>query len=81
MAMFRLAWREWLQRRANDIWYRGFAAGYQEGHRDGIEHFVDRVISEIKSDAVLSMTADIDTLERFAEILEAVEYIGKTQDD
>jgi hypothetical protein len=81
MAMFRLAWREWLQRRANDIWYRGFAAGYQEGHRDGIEHFVDRVISEIKSDAVLSMTADIDTLERFVEILEAVEYIGKTQDD
>jgi hypothetical protein len=79
--MFRLAWREWLQRRANDIWYRGFAAGYQEGHRDGIEHFVDRVISEIKSDAVLSMTADIDTLERFVEILEAVEYIGKTQDD
>ena len=81
MAMFRLAWREWLQRRATDIWYRGFAAGYQEGHRDGIEHFVDRVISEIKSDAVLSMTADIDTLERFVEILEAVEYIGKTQDD
>jgi hypothetical protein len=81
MEMFRLAWREWLQRRANDIWYRGFAAGYQEGHRDGIEHFVDRVISEIKSDAVLSMTADIDTLERFVEILEAVEYIGKTQDD
>jgi hypothetical protein len=79
--MFRLAWRELLQRRANDIWYRGFAAGYQEGHRDGIEHFVDRVISEIKSDAVLSMTADIDTLERFVEILEAVEYIGKTQDD
>jgi hypothetical protein len=81
MAMFRLAWREWLQRKANDIWYRGFAAGYQEGHRDGIEHFVDRVISEIKSDAVLSITADIDTLERFVEILEAVEYIGKTQDD
>jgi hypothetical protein len=81
MAMFRLAWREWLQRRANDIWYRGFAAGYQEGHRDGIEHFVDRVISEIKSDAVLSMTADIDTLERFVEILEAVEYIGKTPND
>ena len=81
MAMFRLAWREWLQRKAVDTWYRGFAAGYQEGHRDGIEHFVDRVISEIKSDAVLSMTADIDTLERFVEILEAVEYIGKTPND
>jgi hypothetical protein len=81
MAMFRLAWREWLQRKAVDTWYRGFAAGYEEGHRDGIEHFVDRVISEIKNDAVLSMTADIDTLERFVEILEAVEYIGKTPND
>ena len=81
MAMFRLAWGEWLQRKAVDTWYRGFAAGYQEGHRDGIEHFVDRVISEIQSDAVLSTNADIDTLERFVEILEAVEYIGKTPND
>jgi hypothetical protein len=79
--MFRLAWREWLQRKAVDNWYRGFAAGYQEGHMDGIEHFVDRVISEIKNDAVLSVTADIDTIERFVEILEAVEYIGKTPND
>jgi hypothetical protein len=81
MAMFKLAWREWLQRKAVDTWYRGFAAGYQEGHRDGIEHFVDRVILEIQSDAVLSTNADIDTIERFVEILEAVEYIGKTPND
>lgn len=78
MAMFRLAWREWLQRKAVDTWYRGFAAGYQEGHRDGIEHFVDRVIYEIKNDAVLSTNTDIDTIERFVEILEAVEYSGET---
>jgi hypothetical protein len=78
MAMFRLAWREWLQRKAVDTWYRGFAAGYQEGHSDGVEYFTERVIQEIKNDAVLSMTADIDTIERFVEILEAVEYIGKT---
>ena len=79
--MFRLAWREWLQRKAVDNWYRGFATGYQEGHRDGIENFVDRVISEIKNDAVLSTNTDIDTIERFVEILEAVEYIGKTPND
>ncbi len=81
MAMFRLAWREWLQRRANDIWYRGFAAGYQEGQSDGIDYFTDRVIQEIINDAVLSMTADTDTIERVVEVLEAVKYIGKTPND
>jgi hypothetical protein len=81
MAMFRLAWREWLQRRANDIWYRGFASGYQEGHADGIDCFTDRVVNEIINDAVLSMTADTDTIERVVEIVEAVRYIGKTPND
>ena len=81
MAMFRLAWREWLQRRANDIWYRGFAAGYHEGNYDGMEYLTDRVILELQEDAVLSMTADLDTLERFVEIIEAVRDSGKTQND
>ena len=81
MAMFRLAWREWLQRKAVDTWYKGFAAGYEEGHRDGMDYFTDRVIQEIVNDAVLSMTADTDTIERVVEIVEAVKYIGKTQDD
>jgi hypothetical protein len=81
MAMFRLAWREWLQRRATDIWYRGFAAGYKDGHTDGIDYFTDRVINEIINDAVLSMTADTDTIERVVEIVEAVKYIGKTPND
>jgi hypothetical protein len=81
MAMFRLAWREWLQRRATDIWYRGFAAGYQEGHADGIDYYTERVIQEIINDAVLSITADTDTIERVVEVLEAVKYIGKTPND
>jgi ABC-type uncharacterized transport system fused permease/ATPase subunit len=81
MAMFRLAWREWLQRKAVDTWYRGFAQGYQEGHKDGIDCFTDRVIQEILNDAVLSMTADIDTIERVVEVIEAVKYIGKTPND
>jgi flagellar biosynthesis/type III secretory pathway protein FliH len=76
--MFRLAWREWLQRKAVDNWYRGFAAGYQEGHNDGLEFFTERLIQELQNDAVLSMTADIDTIERVVEVIEAVEYIGKT---
>ena len=78
MAMFRLAWREWLQRKAVDNWYRGFATGYQEGHNDGLEFFTERLIQELQNDAVLSMTADIDTIERVVEVIEAVEYIGKT---
>ena len=81
MAMFRLAWREWLQRKAVDTWYQGFAAGYQEGHRDGMDYLTDRVTQEIINDAVLSMTADTDTIERVVEILEAVKYIGKTPND
>jgi ABC-type uncharacterized transport system fused permease/ATPase subunit len=79
--MFRLAWREWLQRKAVDTWYKGFAAGYQEGHRDGMDYLTDRVTQEIINDAVLSMTADTDTIERVVEILEAVKYIGKTPND
>jgi hypothetical protein len=79
--MFRLAWREWLQRKAVDTWYQGFAAGYQEGHRDGMDYLTDRVTQEIINDAVLSMTADTDTIERVVEILEAVKYIGKTPND
>jgi hypothetical protein len=81
MAMFRFPWREILKRRATDIWYRGFAAGYQEVHTDGIDHFTDRVIQEIINDAVLSMTADTDTIERVVEVLEAVKYSGKTPND
>ena len=79
--MFRLAWREWLQRKAVDTWYRGFAEGYEEGHRDGMDYLTDRVIQEIINDAVLSMTADTDTIERVVEVIEAVKYIGKTQND
>lgn len=81
MAMFRLAWREWLQRKAVDTWYRGFAAGYQEGHTDGVDYFTDRVIQEIINDAVLSMTVDTDSIERVVEVIEAVKYIGKTPND
>ena len=79
--MFRLAWREWLQRKAVDTWYRGFASGYEEGHKDSLDYFTHRVTQEIINDAVLSMTADTDTIERVVEIIEAVNYIGKTPND
>jgi hypothetical protein len=70
--------RRWAKRKAKDIWYRGFAVGYQEGHRVGIDYLTDRVIQEMREDAVLSMTADLDTLERIVEIIEAVKDNGET---
>jgi hypothetical protein len=81
MAMFSATKRKWLRRKANEIWYRGYSAGYQDSHIDSIEFFSERVIAEIHEDAVLSMTADLDTLERIVEIIEAVRDNGETQDD
>ena len=81
MAMFRSTMRRWAKRKLKDIWYRGYAAGYQAGNYDGIEYFADRVILELREDGVLSMTADLDTLERIVEIIEAVRDNGQTQND
>ena len=78
MAMFSSAKRKWLRKKANEIWYRGYAAGYNDSHHDTLEFFSEQVISEMHEDAVLSMTADIDTLERIVEIIEAVKDNGKT---
>jgi hypothetical protein len=79
--MFSSAKRKWLRRKANEIWHRGYAAGYNDSHYDTIEFFSEQVILELRQDAVLSITADLDTLERFVEIIEAVRDNGKTQDD
>jgi hypothetical protein len=72
--------RNWLKRKSADIWYKGYAAGYRDAHYDSMDSFSERVIQEIHQDAVLSMTADIDTLERIVEIIEAVRDDGKTLD-
>lgn len=79
--MFRSSMRRWAKRKLKDIWYRGYASGYMAGHYDATEYLAERVIAEMQDDAVLSMTADIDTLERIVEIIEAVRDFGKTQDD
>lgn len=77
--MFRSLERKMLKRRAADFYFKGWAAGYRESHHDTLEYFSEQVISEIHQDAVLSMTADIDTLERIVEIIEAVRDDGQTQ--
>ena len=76
--MFRSYERKWLKRKASDIYFRGWAAGYRESHHDTMDFFSQQVIAEIHQDAVLSMTADIDTLERIVEIIEAVRDNGET---
>jgi hypothetical protein len=81
MAMFRSAMRKWARRKLRDTWYRGYGAGYNDAHHDTLEFFTEAVIREIHQDAVLSMTADIDTLERIVEVIEAVRDNGKTQND
>jgi hypothetical protein len=78
--VFRSYERNWLKRKATQIWYRGYAAGYQDAHHDSIDSFSERVIQEMHQDAVLSLTADIDTLERIVEIIEAVRDHGQTLD-
>lgn len=77
--MFRSLERSWLRRRASDIYFKGWAAGYRESHHDTLEFFSEQVIREMHQDAVLSTTADLDTLERIVEIIEAVRDNGKTQ--
>jgi hypothetical protein len=76
--MFRSTMRRWARRKLKDTWYRGYASGFSDGHTIGIEYFTDRVIQEMHQDAVLSMTADLDTLERIVEIIEAVRDNGET---
>jgi hypothetical protein len=79
--VFRSYERKALKRRSVDIWYKGYAAGYRDSHQDTLEFFSEQVIFEIHEDAVLSMTADLDTLERIVEIIEAVRDNGETQRD
>ncbi len=76
--MFSATKRKWLRRKANEIWCRGYSAGYTDSHHDTLEFFSEQVITEMHNDAVLSMTADLDTLERIVEIIEAVRDNGKT---
>ena len=56
---------------------RGFAKGYHTGAKDMAEYLSEQIIYSINQDAVLRTTADVDTLERVVEVIEAVRDIGK----
>ena len=56
---------------------KAFAKGYEQGAKDMAEYFSEQVIYSLHKDAVLSLSIDIDTLERVVEVIEAVRDIGK----
>ena len=56
---------------------KAFAKGYEQGAKDMAEYFSEQVIYSLNRDAILSMSIDIDTLERVVEVIEAVRDIGK----
>jgi bifunctional pyridoxal-dependent enzyme with beta-cystathionase and maltose regulon repressor activities len=57
----------------------GYAKGYEQGSAEMKQYLAQQIIYSINQDAVLRMTADVDTLERVVEIIEAVRDIGKAQ--
>jgi CRISPR/Cas system-associated endonuclease Cas3-HD len=56
---------------------KAYAKGYEQGAKDMAEYFSEQVIYSLNKDAILSMSIDIDTLERVVEVIEAVRDIGK----
>jgi CRISPR/Cas system-associated endonuclease Cas3-HD len=58
---------------------QGLCQGYEEGAKEMADYFSEQLIYSINQDAVLRMTADVDTIERVVEIIEAVRDIGKAQ--
>jgi ubiquinone biosynthesis protein UbiJ len=56
---------------------RGFAKGYEQGAKEMADYLTEQTIYSINQDAVLRTNADVDTLERVVEIIEAVRDIGK----
>jgi len=56
-----------------------YAKGYAKGSIEMKRYLTEQIIYSINQDAVLRTTADVDTLERVVEVIEAVRDIGKAQ--
>ena len=56
---------------------RGYAKGYEQGAKEMADYLTEQIIYSINQDAVLRTNADVDTLERIVEVIEAVRDIGK----
>jgi ubiquinone biosynthesis protein UbiJ len=79
MTGFRPDWAERILRGRTRAFGRGFAKGYEQGAKEMAEYLTEQIIYSINQDAVLRTNADVDTLERVVEVIEAVRDIGKAQ--
>jgi flagellar biosynthesis/type III secretory pathway protein FliH len=64
-------------RKLTQAFARGYAKGFEQGSIEMKEYLSEQIIYSINHDAVLRTTADVDTLERIVEVIEAVRDIGK----
>ena len=72
MSSFRPDWAERILRGRTKAYTKGFAKGYETGAKEMAEYLSEQIIYSINQDAVLRMTADVDTLERVVEILSLI---------
>jgi flagellar biosynthesis/type III secretory pathway protein FliH len=79
MSGFRPDWAERILRGRTKAFGRGYAKGYEQGAKEMVEYLTEQIIYSINQDAVLRTNADVDTLERVVEVIEAVRDIGKAQ--
>ena len=79
MTGFRPDWAERILRGRTRAFGRGFAKGYEQGAKEMAEYLTEQIIYSINQDAVLRTNADVDTLERVVEVIEAVRDIGEAQ--
>jgi hypothetical protein len=75
MTTFKPDWAERILRGRT----KAYAKGYAQGSIEMKRYLSEQIIYSINQDAVLRMTADVDTLERVVEVIEAVRDIGKAQ--
>jgi len=69
-----ISWKPKTKAMSFAVWY---SRGYEQGSAEMKQYLAEQIIYSINQDAVLRMTADVDTLERVVEIIEAVRDIGK----
>jgi flagellar biosynthesis/type III secretory pathway protein FliH len=79
MTGFKPDWAERILRGRTKAYAKGFAKGYETGAKEMGEYLTEQMIYSINQDAVLRTNADVDTLERVVEVIEAVRDIGKAQ--
>jgi ubiquinone biosynthesis protein UbiJ len=79
MTGFRPDWAERILRGRTRAFGRGYAKGYEQGAKEMADYLTEQIIYSINQDAVLRTNADVDTLERVVEVIEAVRDIGEAQ--